>query len=92
MNVVLAVLAPAAATETAEPEELPDDLDAQLQAWHRRSGTGSLPSITLHRAITVWTRLHGLLSLELDGHLASTGIDPALLYQAETQILAAGLT
>jgi hypothetical protein len=90
MNVVLTVLAPA--TETAEPEELPDDLDTQLQAWHQRSGTGSLPSTTLRRGITVWTRLHGLLSLELDGHLPSTGIDPALLYQTETQILAAGLT
>jgi hypothetical protein len=29
-----------------------------------------------------------VLSLELDGHLTATGVDPALLYQAEVDILA----
>ncbi|MEV7424453.1 MULTISPECIES: TetR-like C-terminal domain-containing protein [unclassified Streptomyces] len=34
-----------------------------------------------------WTRLHGVISLELGHHLASTGIDPALLYRAEIDTL-----
>ncbi|MEV7441849.1 TetR/AcrR family transcriptional regulator [Streptomyces sp. NPDC091204] len=35
------------------------------------------------------TRLHGVLSLELSGHFAGTEGDPALLYQAELDLLAA---
>ena len=30
-----------------------------------------------------WTRLHGIISLELGGHLGATGLDPTLLYDAE---------
>ena len=37
----------------------------------------------LLRGRRAWTRLHDVLSLELLGHLAATGADPALLYQAE---------
>ncbi len=63
-------------------------LSAQLEAWHARSGTSALPPATLLRALQAWTRLHGVLSLELHGHLTATGIDPALLYQAEVDLLA----
>lgn len=63
-------------------------LRAQLEAWHARSAASALPPTTLLRALLAWTRLHGVLSLELDGHLTSTGVDPALLYQAEVDVLA----
>lgn len=36
------------------------------------------------RALAFWTRLHGVLSLEVAGHFAGMGFDPALLYAAET--------
>lgn len=91
MNVLLTALAPAGG-EWVASARLPGDLDAQLQVWHQRSGANPLPSATLHRAMVAWTRLHGVLSLELDGHLSSTGVDPALLYQAEAEVLAAGLS
>jgi AcrR family transcriptional regulator len=67
---------------------VPASLRAQLETWHARSGASALPPATLLRALLAWTRLHGVLSLELDGHLTATGIDPALLYQAEVNILA----
>jgi hypothetical protein len=35
------------------------------------------------RGVIFWSRLHGLLSLELDGHLASMQLDPELLYRTE---------
>ena len=35
------------------------------------------------RAVLFWSRLHGLLSLELDHHLASMQLDAELLYRAE---------
>ncbi|WP_413760295.1 TetR/AcrR family transcriptional regulator [Streptomyces sp. MMBL 11-3] len=38
---------------------------------------------TLHRALTFWTRLHGLLSLELAGQFTGMGFDPALFFAAE---------
>ncbi|MFD0168808.1 TetR/AcrR family transcriptional regulator [Streptomyces decoyicus] len=37
----------------------------------------------LHRFLTFWTRLHGVLSLELAGHFTGMGLDPALLFAAE---------
>ncbi|MDV6289382.1 TetR-like C-terminal domain-containing protein [Streptomyces sp. UP1A-1] len=43
----------------------------------------------LHRALSFWTRLHGVLSLELAGHFAGMGFDPALLFAAELDDLTA---
>jgi AcrR family transcriptional regulator len=61
----------------------PAPLAAQLRAW----GGTDLPPAVLHRGLTCWSRLHGLVMLELDGHLTATGIDPALLYRAEVDAL-----
>ncbi|OJF11148.1 TetR-like C-terminal domain-containing protein [Couchioplanes caeruleus] len=36
------------------------------------------------RALTFWTRLHGVVSLEIAGHFAGMDFDPALHYAAET--------
>ena len=66
---------------------VPPGLRAQLEAWQARSGA-SAPPAALPPALLAWTRLHGVLSLELNGHLTATGIDPALLYQAEVDLLA----
>jgi WHG domain-containing protein len=48
-----------------------------------------LPDTTLLLGLNAWTRLHGVISLELDGHLPSTGVDPQLLYEAEVSSLVA---
>ena len=47
------------------------------------------PSTTLHRALNFWTRMHGVLSLELAGHFTGMGFDPALLFAAELEDLTA---
>ncbi|WP_392895621.1 TetR/AcrR family transcriptional regulator [Streptomyces sp. LN699] len=59
----------------AEPGEDREDLD---------------PGSAQRRAVAFWTRLHGVLSLELSGHFAGMDIDPALLYEAELDLLAIG--
>ncbi|MFF0463773.1 TetR/AcrR family transcriptional regulator [Streptomyces mexicanus] len=41
----------------------------------------------LRRALHFWTRLHGILSLELAGHFTGMGFDPAELYENELQHL-----
>jgi len=62
-------------------------LAGQLEAWHRRSAEPALPPATLRLGMTCWTRLHGILSLEIDGHLLATKVDPGLLYHAEVDDL-----
>lgn len=53
------------------------------RAWGDRSGLSGFSPAVLHLALTSWTRLHGVISLELGGHLAAAGIDPGLVYSAE---------
>ena len=59
----------------------------QLTAWGERMGHDGLTPRQLHWGLTVWTRLHGLLSLETAGQFGLTGIDPELLYRAEVEAL-----
>jgi AcrR family transcriptional regulator len=62
-------------------------LDQEVRAWAERTGIPGLPTRVLALGLLCWTRLHGVISLELGHHLASTGIDPALLYRAEVDTL-----
>ncbi|WP_227981309.1 TetR/AcrR family transcriptional regulator [Nocardia spumae] len=57
--------------------------DTHLDDHRRWAGDRPEAAAVLHRAISVWTRLHGVLSLELAGHFAGMRFDPALLYDAE---------
>jgi AcrR family transcriptional regulator len=50
---------------------------------------GGSASEALRRAVMSWTRLHGILSLELAGHFAGIDVDPELLYQGEVDAAAA---
>lgn len=45
------------------------------------------PPAALRRALRFWTRLHGILSLELAGHFTGMGLDPAELYESELRHL-----
>jgi AcrR family transcriptional regulator len=62
--------------------------DTHLEG-HREWAEGHpATAASLHRALVSWTRLHGVLSLELSGHFAGMGFDPAQLYEAEVEALA----
>jgi AcrR family transcriptional regulator len=63
--------------------KLTADLRAQLDTWTHRVGGPPRPPAILLRGVIFWSRLHGLISLELDGHLASMQLDAELLYRAE---------
>jgi hypothetical protein len=78
MDVILAALA-----ERPPAPPPPPALAEQLQAW----GGTDLPPERLQRGLITWSRLHGLIMLELDGHLGQTGVDPALLFRAEVAAL-----
>lgn len=62
-------------------------LDAHLESHRRWADGHPAPAAVLHRALTFWTRLHGVLSLELAGHFTGMGFDPALLFAAELDAL-----
>ncbi|MET9667161.1 TetR/AcrR family transcriptional regulator [Streptomyces sp. NPDC006475] len=59
-------------------------------ADHRGWAAGHpAPPEALHRFLTFWTRLHGVLSLELAGQFAGMDFDPALLFATEVDDLLA---
>lgn len=83
MSSLLAVVA--ADTPAADPE-----LSAQLAAWARARGdAGTEPAVAVG-AVTLWSRLHGFVSLEIEGNFASMGVDPDLLFEREKRSVAAG--
>ncbi|MBK6014563.1 TetR/AcrR family transcriptional regulator [Streptomyces sp. MBT53] len=51
------------------------------------AGDHPAPPAALHWALTFWTRLHGVLSLELAGHFTGMGFDPAELFASELAVL-----
>lgn len=76
----------------AGPEEAPTGEDAGLDAYpagHRgwAAGHAAAGPATLRRALAFWSRLHGLLSLELAGHFAEMDLDPELLFETEVRTL-----
>ena len=73
---VLRELGDRAATPPAEP------LASQLRAWALVHDPGTGPATAL-RAVLVWSRMHGLVSLEIAGNFASMGIDPDQVFEAQ---------
>ena len=63
-------------------------LDAQLGTWAQHTGPG-IDVPVLRRGLVLWTRLHGAISLEVEGHFDGMGFDPALLYDTEVDALLA---
>ncbi|WP_447004407.1 TetR/AcrR family transcriptional regulator [Saccharothrix isguenensis] len=75
---------------TPPREDATAGLDAQLVAWADSRGEGYVPPAVLLAGVRGFTRLHGVLSLELSGQFGPMGIDPALLYRAEVESLILG--
>ncbi len=48
---------------------------------------GHAPPRLALRAIQVWSRLHGLVLLEIEGNLAAMGLDPAMIFDIEVAAL-----
>ena len=65
---------------TIEPPAEP--LASQLAAWAQPQDPGIDPATAL-RAVLIWSRLHGIVSLEIAGNFASMGIDPGQLFETQ---------
>jgi AcrR family transcriptional regulator len=64
-------------------------LETRLEGQRQWADGPPAPPAALHRALTFWTRLHGVLSLELADHFRGMQFDPALLFTAEVDDLSA---
>ncbi|MGV9367913.1 TetR/AcrR family transcriptional regulator [Amycolatopsis sp. NPDC003731] len=82
---VMAVLIEACAEEAGD--EPPTRFDTHLETHRAWAGGHPAPPAVLHRALSFWTRLHGVLSLELAGHFAGMEFDPELLITEELAAL-----
>ncbi|MEU1885292.1 TetR/AcrR family transcriptional regulator [Micromonospora rifamycinica] len=57
--------------------------ETHLDAHRGWAADPTVPAATLRQALAFWTRVHGVLSLELAGHFAGMGFDPGLLFDDE---------
>lgn len=65
-----------------QPEFAWTDFDADL-VEHVRADFPQLPPAGLALALRMWGRMHGLVALEVYGHLRPQSQDPAALFRAE---------
>lgn len=87
MHVFLQALADLTSPLVASPDPR-STLGRGLRAWGQASGE-HFESAVLLLAVSAWTRLHGAVSLEIEGVFAQMGLDPAGLYEAELDHLVA---
>jgi AcrR family transcriptional regulator len=66
----------------------PEPLASQLTAW-AAAHDPRIGSSTALRAVLVWSRVHGLVSLEIAGNFASIGIDPGQVFEVQLATLTA---
>ncbi|MEV2231792.1 TetR/AcrR family transcriptional regulator [Streptomyces phaeochromogenes] len=78
---IMATLLDASAALPSDGPATP--FDTHLEDHRQWAAGHPAPPAALHRGLALWTRLHGVLSLELAGHFNGMGFDPALLYAAE---------
>lgn len=72
----------------AAPGAAVTPLDAALVRWAGAMGAPApLVPAALRLAVLAWSRVHGLVSLEITGALADMGLDPGLLVEAEVASL-----
>lgn len=66
-------------------------LEKQLEnaPWVPEESRDQLPGDVLADVLVSWSRLHGLISLEINGQFASMGFDPALLLDREVEAIVA---
>jgi AcrR family transcriptional regulator len=86
MTVILSALDDhehAAAPQVSDPV-----LGRELEEWGKRQSPGqNLDEGVLLLGMVAWTRLHGIISLEIDGFFLEVGVDPARIFDSEVDHL-----
>ncbi|AZM57295.1 TetR family transcriptional regulator [Streptomyces sp. WAC 01529] len=87
MAALLDACAKLPARTSAEVDDQP--FDRHIKAHGQWAGEHPATPAQLHRALSFWTRLHGVLSLELAGHFTGMGFDAEAFFEAELEGLLA---
>ncbi|MBW5421206.1 TetR family transcriptional regulator [Streptomyces sp. BG9H] len=87
MAALLDACAKLPARASTEVDEQP--FDRHLKAHRQWAGEHPATPAQLHRALSFWTRLHGVLSLELAGHFTGMSFDANAFFEAELEGLLA---
>jgi hypothetical protein len=74
---------------SGEAADRPRPFEQHIEAHAQWAGEHPATPAQLHRALSFWTRLHGVLSLELAGHFTGMGFDAGALFEAELEGLLA---
>ncbi|MET9547107.1 TetR/AcrR family transcriptional regulator [Streptomyces sp. NPDC006627] len=74
---------------SGEAADRPQPFERHIAAHAQWAGEHPATPAQLHRALSFWTRLHGVLSLELAGHFTGMGFDAGALFEAELEGLLA---
>jgi hypothetical protein len=82
MSVILAALSDID-TGPGHPTVTDTVLRRQLKGWAENTNEALNDPGVLLLGLTAWTRLNGILSLEIEGIFTQMGIAPERLYQAE---------
>lgn len=64
-----------------------DEIERDLEQWAADAGAAALPGPLLRHAFTSWTRLHGVLMLEINGQFGDHLPSADLIYAAEVDAL-----
>lgn len=89
VNAIAAVAGTGETTSDADPSPVNAEISSAFLVWAERSGFADFSVDVLMLAFLTWTRLHGIISLELGGHLAATGIGADIVFEAELDIIRA---
>ena len=88
MTVLLAIIGEQSLGESTHEAGLPPPLAAHLAAWAQPHSPDAGPATAL-RAVLAWSRLHGIVSLEIAGNFASMGLDAEQLFEIQLATLTA---
>lgn len=94
MTVLIGALAAATADNDSSTDTgaKGDTADTAIRTWAERSGLSAFSDDLLLLALLTWTRLHGIVSLEIGGHLDATGVGATVLFEAEMSAIQVRVT
>ncbi|AXB41196.1 TetR/AcrR family transcriptional regulator [Amycolatopsis albispora] len=84
-NEIMSVLLDAHATRP--PKRVATRFVKHLETHRDWAGDHEATTPAVRQALAFWTRVHGVLSLELAGHFSGMGFDPGLLFDDELDAL-----
>ena len=90
-DLLVRLLAEAHTAGALDPERIdlrvPARLRRQVEAFRQRLGGSDLPAPVLAFGLSAWVRVHGLVTLEVFGHLAPAIGDGSALFEQELEAI-----